>query len=183
MKNYKKAKRENLVDSKFLKVYKDTLIHNKSKSKIEYFLTKKNDVVIVVPTTKDGELVYIKQDVYALNKKINCVPAGHVEKGEKPVDAAKRELLEETGYIAEKFEYVKKVFEYPTQDLHTVHIVHAVNVKKVKDQDLEESEDLVVFKKPIEKVLFDILNKKNNWISAGPIIAVVMVANRLVLKV
>ncbi len=183
MKNYKKIKRENLVYSDFLKVYKDTLVNNKSKNKIEYFLTKKNDVVMVVPTTKNNDLIYLKQFVYALKRKISCVPAGHIEKGETPLEAGKRELLEETGYTAEKFEYVTKIFEYPTQDLHTVHIIHAKNAKKVQRQHLEESENLKIFKKPIKDVYYDIVNKKNNWISAGPIISVILVSYRLGLKV
>lgn len=178
MQNWERKKREKLVNSKFLEVYKDTLINKKSGTILEYFLTKKNDVVIIVPTTKGGDLIYIKQFVYAIEKKINCLPAGHIEKGESPIDTAKRELLEETGCIGESYEYITKIHEYPTQDLHSVHIVHAKNVIKKDIQKLEEAECIDVYKKPFHEVFQDVINGGKNWISAGPIIALMLVYSK-----
>ncbi len=178
MKDWEKNKREKLVDSKFLEVYKDTLINKKNGAILEYFLTKKNDVVIIVPTTKEGELIYITQFVYAIEKKINCLPAGHIEKGESPIGTAKRELLEETGYIGESYEYITKIHEYPTQDIHSVHIIHAKNVTKIDKQKLEEAEYIDVYKKPFREIFQDVINSKTNWISAEPIIALMLVYNK-----
>lgn len=58
-------------------------------------------VVVVVPITAEGELVLIRQFRPALNRLVVELPAGLVNPGEEPLEAARRELVEETGYYSE----------------------------------------------------------------------------------
>jgi len=62
------------------------------------------DGVIVLATTKDHKIVMVKQFRPALNKYTIEFPSGAIKPREKPISAAKRELLEETGYICKKYE-------------------------------------------------------------------------------
>ena len=55
-------------------------------------------VVIIIPITASGELVLIKQYRPTLDKFVIELPAGLVDKGETPEEAASRELIEETSY-------------------------------------------------------------------------------------
>lgn len=63
----------------------------------------------VLPITGENEIIMVWQYRYALGKDSLEIPAGKVDPGESPLDCAGRELMEETGYRAEKLE---EIFEY-----------------------------------------------------------------------
>lgn len=64
------------------------------------FVSRKNvkDIVCIVPFVANENIMLIKQYRPAIGKKIIEFPAGLVDKGETVIQAAKREMLEETGY-------------------------------------------------------------------------------------
>jgi ADP-ribose pyrophosphatase len=64
------------------------------------------DYVSVVPTTRDGSLVLVRQFRPAVEAMTIEIPAGHVEAGQAPEEAARVELLEETGYAADTLRLV-----------------------------------------------------------------------------
>ena len=59
--------------------------------------------VIIVPITDEGKLVMVRQYRYAAMKYILEFPGGLVNRGESPIEVAKRELEEETGYTSDTF--------------------------------------------------------------------------------
>lgn len=59
---------------------------------------------VILPLTQDGHIVLLKQFRPSLNKWIYELPAGTLEANELPLDCARRELIEESGYQAEHFE-------------------------------------------------------------------------------
>ncbi|MGC9147252.1 MAG: NUDIX hydrolase [Infirmifilum sp.] len=62
------------------------------------------EAAVIVPVKSENRLVFVKQWRAPLRRWIIELPAGRVEQGEEPLIAAKRELEEETGFIAEKWE-------------------------------------------------------------------------------
>lgn len=66
--------------------------------------------VCVVPVTDKGEVIMVKQFRYAFDKVLLEIPAGKLEKGEDPREAAIRELEEETGTVAEKIEHIGELY-------------------------------------------------------------------------
>ncbi len=68
-----------------------------------YFLLTSDYVSVLAATTK-GSLLLVRQFRPAVGNETLELPSGHVEKGELPEAAARRELAEETGYEAKKFE-------------------------------------------------------------------------------
>lgn len=141
--SWKRLDRRTVYDSKHLKVYEDTVQVNDVTTIDDYSVVKFNDVVLVFATTPSGELLAFKEYRYAVGQYLLNVPAGTFDDTkEKPLEAAARELKEETGYVAEKLELVTTLHEYPTKCLHTVYVVRAHNVTKVAEPILEPSEDM-----------------------------------------
>jgi 8-oxo-dGTP pyrophosphatase MutT (NUDIX family) len=67
-----------------------------------YYVIQAPDCVCVIAVTVEGKVLLVQQDRATLNNKTLEFPSGHIEKGEKPLAAAHRELLEETGYRARR---------------------------------------------------------------------------------
>jgi ADP-ribose pyrophosphatase len=65
-----------------------------------YYVVQSADYVTMVPVTAGGELVLVRQHRPAVDRMTLEFPSGHLEDGETPEAAARRELLEETGYAA-----------------------------------------------------------------------------------
>jgi len=63
-------------------------------------------IVVIIPVTAQGDLLLIRQFRPVLNKYVIEFPAGLNDRGETLIDAARRELIEETGYSSEKFEFM-----------------------------------------------------------------------------
>lgn len=71
-----------------------------------HYVIQTNDFVSIVATNREGELLLVRQFRTAAERVTLEIPSGHVEKGETPEEAARKELLEETGHVAESFELI-----------------------------------------------------------------------------
>jgi ADP-ribose pyrophosphatase len=69
-----------------------------------HYSIRTQDYVLVVATTVEGCLVLVRQFRPAVGETTLEFPSGHVERGETPLEAAQRELLEETGHVASTLE-------------------------------------------------------------------------------
>jgi ADP-ribose pyrophosphatase len=68
-----------------------------------HYSLRTKDYVSVVAVTEDGRLLLVRQFRPAVGRMTLELPSGHVEPGETPEQAARKELLEETGYRADTF--------------------------------------------------------------------------------
>jgi ADP-ribose pyrophosphatase len=71
---------------------------------MHYIWYKSSDVAVIVPFLDNDTLVMIRQYRYPLHKVLLEFPAGHIEKNEDAEKTARRELLEETDYLAKEIE-------------------------------------------------------------------------------
>ena len=69
--------------------------------------------VTVVPLTGDGEVLMVQQYRYAVAEELLELPAGKLEPGENPADAALRELMEETGFSAREMKLLLSFYTTP----------------------------------------------------------------------
>ena len=108
-----------------------------------------NDFVTIVAFTKNKEAILVKQ--YRPGPEISLIsfPEGMIEKGEDPKLAAARELLEETGYKANQYIFLKNFRASYSIELQVC--ILALDCEKVATQKLDTTEFIDVFLLPIEK--------------------------------
>ena len=124
--------------------------------KYDRFTVNPGDAVIILPITDDGEIVFIEQMRESVGKKCLELPAGMIDSGEEPIEAAKRELEEETGIIANNLELLfdgypsagytsEKIHIYLAKDLKkgTVHLDETEEITMVKNISIEEALNLI----------------------------------------
>jgi ADP-ribose pyrophosphatase len=98
----------------------------------------------VVALTKNGEVVLVKQYRHGVCEALLEFPGGVVEDDEDPLEGAKRELLEETGYSASKLIQVGQLYPNPALQTNTLHCFLALDAEKVGEQSLDAGEDIEV---------------------------------------
>ena len=81
--------------------------------KARMYWVSKPDTVAVLPIHKDGSIIIERQFRAAVGKHIYELPAGHIDKGERPLHAAKRELEEETGLHASRIRLLATTYPSP----------------------------------------------------------------------
>ncbi|MCL2793450.1 MAG: NUDIX hydrolase [Spirochaetaceae bacterium] len=109
--------------------------------------------IVCVVKNKDGEdsFLMVRQFRHGSSAITMEFPAGLIDKGEEPEKAAKRELLEETGYSAEKFIPIGVVNPNPAFMNNTSYTFFAVNPVKSDGQSLDADELIDVKMVPIKE--------------------------------
>lgn len=113
----------------------------------EYFYSENpgSGAALVIPVLPNGNLLLTRQYRYLRNRMSVGFPGGGIGKDETPVEAAKRELLEETGYVAEDLISVG-AFEGSTGMIKDMaHFFLATHITKVAEpqNDVHESIEII----------------------------------------
>lgn len=129
---------------------------------------------VIFAVFPDKKVILIKQHRYPIDKFIYELPAGKLNPNEDPLDCAKRELEEETGYKANKWQKLTTIYTTPGFCSEQLHIYMAQDLYPAENgRNLEEGElTMTVEILPLEKVIEMI---KNQEIVDGKTISGVMV--------
>jgi 8-oxo-dGTP pyrophosphatase MutT (NUDIX family) len=110
-----------------------------------YYVYEFPNWVTAIALTKDGRVILERQYRHALGETIYEIPGGCVDASDANLEAAiARELLEETGYKFEKFEYLGRTSANPSTNTNLMHMYLALNGELVAEQNLDAGEDLEV---------------------------------------
>lgn len=110
----------------------------------EYYVLEYPTWVNVIALTEDGKFVMVKQYRHGLGIVATELCAGVAEEGETPLEAAKRELLEETGFGGGEWELNMVVSANPGSQNNLSYSFIARGVKKISGQHLDTTEDVRV---------------------------------------
>lgn len=106
----------------------------------------------VVPLTDEGNVILVRQYRYPFAQVMLEIPAGKLDVGENPIDCAKRELIEETGYDAKEFVYLGAFYPSVAMLNEVIHLFLAKNMT-MRETNLDEDEFLHVEQRPLSEVV------------------------------
>jgi ADP-ribose pyrophosphatase len=101
------------------------------------------DYVNVIPRTTEGQFICFRQPKYGVEGLSVAPVGGHIEPGEDPLESAKRELLEETGYQADSWTSLGSYRVDANHGCGMAHLFLADGAQKMAEpasDDLEEQE-------------------------------------------
>ena len=144
-KKWKILSTEYLVQRPWLTARRDVAELPDGRINNEYYVLEYPDWVNIIAITKDGQIVMERQYRHALGKTCYELPCGVIEKGETPLEAAKRELLEETGFAGGEWQEWMTLSPNPATSTNLAHSFLATGVEKVSGQHLDATEDIDVY--------------------------------------
>jgi ADP-ribose pyrophosphatase len=106
----------------------------------------------IVPLREDGQVVMTMQYRHAVGEYLLEIPAGTIEAGESPLACARRELEEETGFVAEEFIQIATVHIIPAYSDEKIHVYLARGLTP-STQNLDQDEILQVMHYPLEELM------------------------------
>jgi ADP-ribose pyrophosphatase len=136
---------------KFFKVYKDIVRLPDGTQGMRDYLRHPGAVAVVALTDK-GEVVLERQYRYPLGRDLVEIPAGKLEPGEEHLETGKRELLEETGYVAGKWTYLGIVHNAVGYSDEGIELWLATGLE-LREAKLDQGEFLEVFTLPFVEAL------------------------------
>jgi len=119
-----------------------------------YYVFEYPPWVNVVALTEDGQVVLVKQYRHGLQRTLIELPCGGVETQDaSPLAAAKRELLEETGYTGEHFVQTGVLSANPANHTNMTYCFLATSVCQIAAPVLDDTEQVEVMLLPLEEVI------------------------------
>jgi ADP-ribose pyrophosphatase len=107
----------------------------------------------VLALTKDKQVVLIRQFRHGAQDVFWEFPGGVVEDDENPLDGARRELTEETGYTTSNMIEVGKFYPNPALQTNLMYAYLAYDVEKTEVQELDDAEDIEVHLLPLDELI------------------------------
>lgn len=136
---------------KIIDVYRDKV--KLENGKVTYRdVVRHIDAVAIFAIDNRENVLVVKQFRYPVGKELIELPAGLIDEGETPLEAAKRELKEETGYKANKWDELIHFFTSAGCHDEMLYIYIAQDIEKVSGQDLDSGEILTYNKIPFQEL-------------------------------
>lgn len=118
------------------------------------------DAVVIIPVNENNEVVFIEQYRETIESVALELPAGMIEKGEDPREAAIRELEEETGIKARQVEFLTSVYASAGYTAEKLYVYYAKDFE-YGTQHLDETEEILNIRKiPLEECIKLIIDNK-----------------------
>ena len=128
-----------------------------------FYSYSRKDYVVIVASDTDGNFICVRQFRQGIREVTTEFPAGGIERddgkeygttkaSEETLEAAKRELMEETGYVSDEWEHLLTIPSNATIADNYATIFRAKNCRLAGEQNLDETEVLQICKYPADEI-------------------------------
>lgn len=142
--HWETLKSEYLIRRPWLTARKDIVKLPDGRINNEFYVLEYPTWVNVIAVTEDGRMVLVRQYRHGIGRTCFEIVAGVCEEGEEPVEAARRELLEESGYAGGEWRELMRLSANSSTTNNITCCFLAEGVKKVGDQHLDATEDIEI---------------------------------------
>lgn len=143
--------RRRIFEGRLVTLDVDRIVEPSGKE-VEREVLRHPGAAVVLPVTRNRNVVLIRQYRYAADEFLLEVPAGTIDPGEEPVETARRELVEETGYFPHRLEKLAEFFPSPGVLEELMHLFAATELE-LREASPEEDESLELVQLPWDEAL------------------------------
>jgi len=141
------------ADCRIFEVHKRKMLRESDQTEGDFYVIDTNDWVNVLAVTSNKEIILVRQFRYGTEQYSLEPPGGVVEKGEDPILAGQRELLEETGYSGKNPKIIGNVFPNAAIMSNQCHFLMISDAEKTNDVSFDPHEELQTSKVPISDLI------------------------------
>ena len=173
--SFKRVSSERVYSGRLLKIDRDRVeLPNGGTTDLE--MVRHPGAAAVVPFVSDHEILLVRQFRYAAKGFIYEVPAGTLQKGEAPEACAAREVQEEVGHKASRFEHLASIYTTPGFTDEVIHLYIGRDLTPV-EQNLDHDEVLTVERVPFTEAIAMI--RDGRLVDSKSICALLLAQDRL----
>ncbi|HBQ98609.1 MAG TPA: NUDIX hydrolase [Cyanobacteria bacterium UBA11691] len=141
----------------------------------DYHQIQLGNHVAIVAQTDEGKILMERQYKHGVGKVSLILPGGLIEGEEQPLEAAKRELLEETGYATEQWENLGNFVANANYGCGKIHLFVARNIKQVAEPDSGDLEEMQLVLMPPDELVAAI--RQGELMVMGAVMAIALATN------
>ena len=129
------------------------LIPDQKRTPSDFYVLDAPEWINIIALTPENEILLVEQYRAGIDEPTLEIPGGMVDSGEEPMEAAKRELLEETGFESEKWSKFGKISANPAIQNNFTHLYLALDCIKTDEQKMDGTEDILLHQLPLNHFL------------------------------
>lgn len=142
-----------VIETRIFGLEAHALVHPRTGREHEFWILDTPDWCNIVPLTRDGQVVMVRQQRHGIGGETLELPGGMIDPHDaSPLEAARRELLEETGYRAVDITQSGVIAPNPAMQTNRCWSFLAENVEKVAEPSLDGGEDIDVVLVPYREI-------------------------------
>jgi ADP-ribose pyrophosphatase len=150
--NWTLLRSQEVLDQRIFRLRSDLYRFEPSGEEQEFMVLDTPSWVNVVPITTEGSVVLVRQYRHGIQEVTLEIPGGMIDDGEEPQAAAARELLEETGYVAETIRPLSRVVPNPAVQNNYLYLFVAEGCRNTGKMQLDAFECIDVLESPLADI-------------------------------